>query len=189
MDEPIQPIVLAGGKSRRFGRDKLREPVGEGWLIDRPIAALREVFGPRVAVVGVCDPEVAARADAVIEDRYPGVGPIGGIVSALEASARAVFVLAGDLPAAAPVDVRAIRDAARGRPDAWAVLAGRGEPEPCFGIYRPPSLAPLRRALAEERHALREALPRDQVVLVDLPPASLTNANTPDDLRRACERD
>src|SRR5262245_59553696 len=80
----FQPIVLVGGKSTRFGRDKLREVVGDGWLVDRPIAALREVFGARVAVVGECDDEVAQRGDRVITDRFPGVGPIGGIVSALE---------------------------------------------------------------------------------------------------------
>ena len=58
----IQPVVLVGGKSRRFGRDKLREPIGESraeWLVDRPIRALREVFGARVAVVGECDADVA----------------------------------------------------------------------------------------------------------------------------------
>ena len=54
--EEIQPIVLVGGSSRRFGRDKLREPVAGpdgsvGWLVDRPIAALRGVFG-RVVMGG-----------------------------------------------------------------------------------------------------------------------------------------
>ena len=40
---------------------------------------------------------VAARADLHLPDRYPGVGPAGGILAALEQSPGDVFVLAGDL--------------------------------------------------------------------------------------------
>ncbi len=89
MPASIQPIVLVGGSSRRFGRDKLREPLGGGWLVDRPIAALREVFGGHVRLVGACHPEVARRGDGVIPDSHPGTGPVGGIVSALEACTAA----------------------------------------------------------------------------------------------------
>ncbi len=54
----IQPVVLVGGRSTRFGRDKLREPVGcaREPLVQRPIRALRAVFGPRVMLVGECHP-------------------------------------------------------------------------------------------------------------------------------------
>src|SRR5438552_9917188 len=131
--EPIQPIVLVGGRSTRFGRDKLREPLGEGWLIDAPIRALREVFGSPVAAVGECDPDVAARFDRIIPDLHPGAGPIGGIVSALKSAGKAVFVLAGDLPRITPGVVRAVAGAAETNPWAWAVMAqgARGKVEPC----------------------------------------------------------
>ena len=81
----VQPIVLVGGKSRRFGRDKLREPWGSDGrvLVQYPIEALRGVFGRRVKLVGACDPTVEQLADGVIADLHPGVGPMGGIVSAL----------------------------------------------------------------------------------------------------------
>ena len=36
----IQPVVLVGGRSRRFGRDKLREPVAPG-ADERPVAERR----------------------------------------------------------------------------------------------------------------------------------------------------
>src|SRR5690606_32636942 len=127
--EPIQPVVLVGGRSRRFGRDKLREPVEDGWLVDAPIRALRAVFGPVVAAVGACDPEVAARFDRVIEDRYPGAGPAGGVLSALQATGGAVFVLAGDLARITEREVRAVMAAAAGAPTAWAVMACGSRPE------------------------------------------------------------
>jgi molybdopterin-guanine dinucleotide biosynthesis protein A len=180
----IQPIVLVGGMSRRFGRDKLREPVGDGWLVDRPIAVLRAVFGARVAAVGACDPAVSARADVVIDDIHPAAGPIGGIISALTAFGSDVFVLPGDLPRITPDAVARLFGAALSYPDAWAVLAGSPRPEPCIGVYRRPALEVLLRALGEGRHRLVDALPRDHVVVIEMPRECLVNANRPEDLVR-----
>ncbi len=177
----VHPIVLVGGRSTRFGRDKLREPMGDGWVVDRPIAALREVFGPVVAAVGECDPAVAARADRMIRDRYPGAGPIGGIVSALEEH-PAVFVSAGDMPKLTPAGVRAILNAAREDPAAWAVLARSDRPEPCVGVYRNTALPTLARRLGEGRLSLHDALPPERVRWVAFDPSLLANVNTPADL-------
>jgi molybdopterin-guanine dinucleotide biosynthesis protein A len=179
-------VVLVGGKSRRFGRDKLREPVGGGngqeRLVDRPIAALRACFGPRVAVVGECDAAVAARADRVIPDLYPGRGPLGGILSALEQSAAAVFVLAGDLPAIDDATVRAIMGGAELFPDAWAVLGAAPCAEWCIGLWRPAAVPMLRERLARGQLSLRSALPADKTALVPVEPGACRNANTPAEL-------
>lgn len=183
--ERLQPLVLVGGASLRFGRDKLREPVGSGWLVDRPIAALRAVFGPCVAAVGECHESVAARADLVLPDRLPGIGPLGGIVSALEASDGGVFVLAGDLPAMTETTVRQVLDAAAAAPDAPAVLAQTSGVEPCIGIYRQAALPELRRAAADGRHAMHDAIRPLRCVLVAIPPGQALNANSPDELRRS----
>ena len=182
MLEAVQPIVLVGGASRRFGRDKLREPVGAGWLVDRPIAALREVFGPRVAAVGDCGADVAARADRHIADRYPGKGPLGGVVAAMEEFAADVFVLPGDVPAITAQVVRAILCAAANDLSAWAVIAGADRPEPCIGIYRLAGLETLKGRLVG-RLALIDAIPGERKTLVCVNPAVVANANTPADLR------
>lgn len=182
MSEPMAPIVLVGGRSRRFGRDKLREPVQGCWLVDHPIRALREVFGPRVAVVGECHPEVAARADMVIPDRYPGVGPIGGILSALEHTQGSVFVLPGDLPRVSGGDLLAILGVATRCPEAWAVLSRTDAPEPCVGLYRLVASGSLRDRMLSGRMAIYDAIPPDQVVWVPMPASSLLNLNKPEDL-------
>ena len=44
LSERITPIVLVGGKSRRFCRDKLIEPIGDSVLVALPINVLRSVF-------------------------------------------------------------------------------------------------------------------------------------------------
>lgn len=183
----IQPIVLVGGRSRRFGRDKLREPVGVAraeWLVDRPIRALRDVFGARVAVVGECDVEVAARADLRLADRYPGMGPAGGILSALEQSPGDVFVLAGDLPNISSDAVRAIIEGAQSiaAAEAWLVLAEANGVQPCIGFYR----QAVRERLAERLRAgtarLYDLAPFERLLLVAIDPATARNVNTAGEL-------
>ncbi len=185
----IQPIVLVGGRSQRFGRDKLREPVGnsDAWLVDRPIAALRTVFGARVGLVGDCHPDVARRGDLIIPDWYPGAGPAGGILSALEETGGDVFVLAGDLPFITPVTVLGLLRAAQSAPAAWAVLAvaddtPTGEAsriEPCIGLYRHVVTDTLAARLEAGRRSLHDLLAATLVYRVPVPPRDVLNVNTP----------
>lgn len=182
----IQPVVLVGGTSRRFGRDKLREPLasspGNQWLVDRPIAALRAVFGPRVAAVGDCDPEVSARADLVIPDTRPGVGPIGGVLSALEGAGGDVFVLPGDLPHITSDAILAVLASARANPAALAVVALTDRTHPCIGLYRRTAAPFLCDHLAAGRHSLFDAVPEGLVATVPIDPHDAHNVNTPDAL-------
>lgn len=184
----IHPVVLTGGRSRRFGRDKLLEPVGEPPrpLVRAPIEALRAVFGPRVRIVGHADPAVALLADGTIPDALPGTGPIGGVVSALEYLGAAIFVLGGDMPAFTPAHIRLILDASASHTDAWAVLAATSSVlQPCAGIYRPAALSTLRSRLDSDRRSLHEALPGDRLATVPISdPRACTNINTPEDLRQ-----
>lgn len=182
----LLPIVLVGGRSSRFGRDKLREPLASGtWLVDRPIAALRAVFGARVALVGACDPAVAARGDFVLHDSHPGVGPAGGILSALTAlsNMNAVFVLPGDLPAVSADVIRTILQAAIARPDATAILAYTDRIEPCVGVYRADAVRDLAEFVLHHRGRLAEAIPPERRCLVSISAPLLANANTPSDLK------
>jgi len=186
--ESIQPVVLVGGRSRRFGRDKLIESIGRVGsggrvLVDHPIGVLRDVFGPRVAVVGRCDDRVRARADAVLADPYPGTGPIGGVLAALEGSGSAVFVLAGDLPAITPGSVRRIMACAADSPGALAVLARSDRIEPCIGLYRERIVPSLVAAMAQQpQPALHAVLSAAKVELVPVDPAEARNVNRPSDL-------
>lgn len=196
--------MLVGGRSRRFGRDKLLEPLGPDGelLVDRPLTALRAVFGPRVAAVGACDPRVAARFDSLIADLDPPRGPLSGVAAALQRAHMhalpsdhpAVFVLSGDLPNISAQAVHAIIDAAAHSPHAWAVLAS-AEPhqpappthtdppiEPCIGLYRAAALPALLAALDAGQLALHAAIPAAKRQPVPLPHAVLANVNREVDL-------
>lgn len=195
LDLSIQPVVLVGGRSRRFGRDKLREPLGpptaddsgSSWLVDRPIGALRAVFGRHVALVGDCDAAVRSRADLHWPDLHPGAGPAGGVLTALERAGGDVFVLAGDMAAVTEATVRRVLAAAGGAPEAWVVLGRTDRPEPCLGVYRRDMAEVLRGRLAdgaEPRLSLHDAPPAGRVAWAAVDAAEAANVNRPEDLPR-----
>ena len=177
----VQPIVLVGGKSRRFGRDKLREPWGEPGevLVQRPIEALRSIFGPRVKLVGECDPSILPLADGIIPDKHAGVGPMGGFVSALLHWGGPVFVLAGDMPSFAASDGWSILHAAELRRDCLAVLAATDRPHPCAGFYLAAALPVLSDCLARGDYRLATAIPERATLMVLVAAGSVTNLNAP----------
>jgi molybdopterin-guanine dinucleotide biosynthesis protein A len=177
----IQPIVLVGGKSRRFGRDKLIEPWGAPGrvLVQQPIDALRAIFGPRVKLVGACDECILPLADGVIPDEHPGVGPIGGIISALLHWGGPVFVLAGDMPNFTPSDGRRLLSIAQRHPERLAVMAVTDRPHPCAGYYASGVLPILADCLARGIHRLSRTIPDDRLLLVPVAAESVVNVNTP----------
>jgi len=78
--------VLAGGASSRFGRDKALAGLGGETVLSRTVRVLEGVTGPvRVVATASRYPEFGAR---MIEDRWPGEGPLGGILTALITAAE-----------------------------------------------------------------------------------------------------
>lgn len=90
-------VVLAGGGSRRLGRDKCRIEVGEEDLVTRTVRLLKN-FCPDVRLVGRYASEHGLDIPSC-RDEFPGIGPLGGILTALKRSgSKACLVLACDLP-------------------------------------------------------------------------------------------
>jgi molybdenum cofactor guanylyltransferase len=82
----IHGFVLAGGASRRFGRDKaLVEFDGEP-LMARLCRALHESTAAGIQIVGDAG-KYGHIGVQCIADRWPGEGPLGGIITALMATA------------------------------------------------------------------------------------------------------
>src|SRR6266850_4203479 len=82
----IAGYTLAGGRSTRFGRDKALVEVGGRPMLERMIELLRRVT-KQVKIVAVPSKYAAFGAE-IVEDRWPGEGPLGGIITALEDSAQ-----------------------------------------------------------------------------------------------------
>ena len=90
-------IILAGGESSRMGSDKGLLNLGGKPLINYAIEALS----------GLCSDIIISSSSSayqefgfqVVKDEFPGIGPMGGIYSALRQSkADANLVLSCDLP-------------------------------------------------------------------------------------------
>lgn len=178
---PLGGLVMAGGYSRRMGRDKagLDYHGRPQWEWTRDL--LREV----VDWVGIsCREEQKLGAPSErIPDTVPGQGPIGGFLAAhARAPGYAWLAVACDLPRLDEEGLHALVAARAPGLLATAYASAEGLPEPLCAIYEPAIFPRLREALAGgtgcPRRVLREL--GDRVRLVPLPrPDLLDNANTP----------
>ncbi len=109
MPLPFAAVLLAGGRSRRMGRDKALLPLGDGLLLwQRQLDVLRQLEPAELFVSGPrregFPPELIC-----LLDEQPGRGPLGGISSALGATrAPLLVVLAVDLPRMTPEFLRGL---------------------------------------------------------------------------------
>ena len=98
----ISAVILAGGQSRRLGRDKAVEPIGGLPLIRRVIERVEQVASEVLVVVADSSREGELPLDSrhrVVLDRYPGTGSLGGIFSGLEAASNPwAIAVACDMP-------------------------------------------------------------------------------------------
>jgi molybdopterin-guanine dinucleotide biosynthesis protein A len=133
--------VLAGGASRRMGRDKATLPVGGVELASLVLAAAARVADPVVLVAPEGHParRVAAPATRLVAD--PGLGPLAALAAALEAlEAEHVLVLAADHPGLR-TELLAHLVALAGESEAVACRRGP-RLEPLVAVYRrAPALA------------------------------------------------
>jgi molybdopterin-guanine dinucleotide biosynthesis protein A len=106
-------LILAGGRSRRMGRNKAQLPAGDGTLIDHLARRLAPVVDETLVAGG---PESVRLAGARrIDDRYQGLGPLAGIhAGLLEARFSLVWVVACDLPDVEPALGELLRGYAAG---------------------------------------------------------------------------
>ncbi len=188
-------VILAGGQSRRMGRDKRAlpwAPAADGspqTLLGHVVATVSRLTDD-VVLVANDDPGVTGAR--VVGDLYPRSGSLGGIYSGLAAAAHDLaFVAAADMPFLSPPLILDLVGQAS-RADAVVPVTG-GRPEPLHAVYRKTVLAPARRQI--ERRELKIALVFNGMSTVEVPEAevrrldpdlrSFWNLNTPEEYQRA----
>jgi molybdenum cofactor guanylyltransferase len=195
MSEPptrVGGIVLAGGRSSRFGRDKLAEPVGGRPMLDRAIDAVRVVATDIVVVTTpdgspILSPDVTIAHDARAFD-----GPLAGLaagLAALDPSVPRAVVVGGDMPSLVPSVLGRMLDEL-GSADG-VVLESDDGPRPLPMAIRPVVVRPvIDRLLAGGERRLRALLTEVRVVSLaqatwrqdDPEGASLRDVDVPEDL-------
>lgn len=182
-------LVLAGGQSRRMGRDKAAL-----CYTDRPQAVVAFDLLTRhcaAVFVSVRRGQVNPFGLPQIEDEEENLGPMAGILAALAAyPGKAWLVLACDLPF---VSEALLRDLCARRDPAGCATAYRsahdGLPEPLCAIYEPGIAGELLRLRQRGVRCPRRALVELNVPLLELPdPEALDNVNEPREWERARER-
>ncbi|MCG8600993.1 MAG: molybdenum cofactor guanylyltransferase [Verrucomicrobiales bacterium] len=98
---PFDAILLAGGKSTRFGSDKAFADWRGQLLYERQLEKLRSLGAEHIWISANRDQEF--RIDdpgvSIVVDDKPEIGPAGGLISVLgKSSAERVVVLGVDLP-------------------------------------------------------------------------------------------
>jgi molybdenum cofactor guanylyltransferase len=78
----VTAYVLAGGRSTRFGQDKALIEIAGQPMLSRMCDLIFDTVTRDVRVVGPAS-KYGRYARKCVEDRWPGEGPLGGIVTAL----------------------------------------------------------------------------------------------------------
>ncbi len=180
--------ILAGGASRRMGRDKAAIRVGEESLLERTARIARSVSSD-VLVVGKEFPKDWPYPDVpCIPDSYPGLGPLGGLATAIHSAHSDILLLPCDLPLLSTealvwlIDVYEAQNGANG-----LICRNRGRFEPLFSCYSFNLLPLVEHHISEGKYALRDLIEAMEVTFADLPEdytSALTNVNSPEDWKR-----
>ncbi|MFV8320605.1 molybdenum cofactor guanylyltransferase [Mycobacterium sp. 23] len=187
-DVSLAGVVVAGGESRRMGRDKATLPLpgGTGTMVERVVDVVSQRCSP-VYVMAAPGQPLPALSVPILRDEVRGLGPLPatgrGLRAAAAAGARYAFVAAVDMPS---LTVDLIEELFRlaVETDAEVVMPWDGRSHYLAAIYRTDladRIDALVAAGARKMSDLIDASDAQQIVLTDSD--ALTNVNTVDDLR------
>jgi molybdenum cofactor guanylyltransferase len=186
---PLAAVILAGGASRRMGRDKatlsFSGPSGETTFVEHTVAVLGARCAPIFVVAAPGQPLPALQAE-VLRDDVRGVGPLlataKGLRAAREAGLELAFVCAVDMPYLTTDLIDGLVGPSM-QLGADVVLPWDGRDHYLAGIYRT-SLANCADELVatgeRSMRALVDTVDTQRVVMAEQ--RALTNVNTAADL-------
>ena len=186
----LSAMLLAGGRSRRMGREKATLLIEGEPLWQRQLRVLQELQPAELwvsarAALPWCPPGIE-----VVLDTIPGCGPLSGVAAGLRRLQTShLLVLAVDLPQMTAEHLSKLQSLTR---PGQGVISRQGDYfEPLCAIYPGEAAAVAESALASSKLSLQPfaqlLLGKSQAVAYDLTPAEQTlyfNMNTPADVPR-----
>ena len=187
----ITGLVLAGGASRRMGRNKAFLELDGRPLIQVVVERMARACAEVLIVAGDAQP-YAGLGVPVVEDRFRGVGVLGGLHAGLEAASHDLVLAVGcDMPFLDPSLLRAFAGWAEGFD--VAILRRGEQVEPLHAAYRRTCLPAMEVAIRDHRRRIISFFPHVRVRYVT--PAEVTcfdsdlrsfrNVNTPQEWEMA----
>jgi len=183
-------VILAGGKSRRMGRDKLTLSHDGMTLLEKTMRRFSDVFDSVYLSVANAEKYPEIKATRVV-DIIPGAGPMSGLHAAFTSlNDEGVFLVAADLPFANPLAAKRLIEFC-GDHDACIIRLPDGRLEPLFGYYRKSLLPKCEAALQSADYKMTVLLPEGTTRFVD--PSELgalwadniiMNVNYPEDFEK-----
>lgn len=185
MTERWSAAVLAGGRSRRMGRDKAFVVVDGRTMVERVVDAAAAAGAERVGCVGGDVARLRGLGLEAVPDRAPGTGPLGGVCTALDvAHTELVVVLACDL---VTPSVEAMTDlvATATTTDAEVTVpVVSGRPQWLHAAWRRAARLALEGAFADGERAVHRAAARLRIHEYEASAEGFADADRPEDLPR-----
>ncbi len=187
-------IILAGGKSKRFGRAKAIVEIDGTPIIEHVYRRLIKVTDKIIIAVSTADIEIPSNIDAaIVKDKHPGAGPLGGIYTGLAASNSTTnIVVACDMPFL-NCSLLEYMLSVSGSYDAVIPQPGHNLFEPLHAVYTKSCLPLITRQLENEEYAISGLLRKikvrylepDEIARFDPDSTSFFNINFEIDLETA----
>jgi molybdopterin-guanine dinucleotide biosynthesis protein A len=187
----VAAFILAGGKSTRMGADKAFVALDGRTLLARALDLARSVTHD-VRIVG--EAVKFAVFAPVVEDVFPGCGPLGGIHAALRASeAELNLILAVDMPFVPPALLPFLITRARSSQAMVTVPRAGGGWQPLCGVYRGEFVDVAEKALRDGRYKIDTlfdaagtlAIGEDELEAAGFSASVFRNLNTREELEAA----
>ena len=187
-------VLMAGGKSRRMGRDKRFLELGGRPLLQRALSVLQSLFPEVLIAVAEPLPQLTGQGYRVVLDLIPNCATLGGLYTGLSSAGnQRVFAVGCDMPFLNPEVVKRLADLST-QADVLMPKLATGL-QPMHAVYSKACLPPLEQ-MAKTRQLKVQGLvditgltvklvPEKDFLDVDPQLLSFFNINTPADLEFA----
>lgn len=192
----ITGIILAGGESKRMGKDKATLKFSGDTLIKKTVDLFKTLF-PEVIIISKKTDHLKDLGCEVIEDISPERGAMVGIVTAFNAAkSESIFVAACDMPFLNKEVISYIIEEGSGFDAALPVVEGKKHP--LHALYSRNCFDAMSFTLKNGRKSVNafidslenenvRLVSEDEIKKVDPNTLSLFNMNTQEELERAKE--
>jgi molybdenum cofactor guanylyltransferase len=183
MYKDVTGLLLMGGRSTRFGRDKAAFLIEGRPMAEHVASAMRPLVHQMLVSMREPTQDVPVLAEPVF-DVHPGKGPIAGLHAGLRAC-RTSWLLAAacDMPFLTEEVLATLVDARKDERTAVVAQTPDGQLQPLCALYPARILPQVEHTIASGRYSLHALLDDiDPCTEIVIPAGFLRNINSPEDL-------